>query len=337
MTESLPDFTWLPDLALRSLGGAVILANDEVFAELLGNEAADIVAEASDDDAGRESFIKMSAWAPQRRSDFDGGWAPEHEVEEALSGGRSSYGGSDGAGFAPPSWAVDELEGDGEPVPAVGGHHRTKTWIRELVETGLLALLVFLSVRASFQNFKVEGSSMYPTLENGQFLIVNKLVYSEVDMEKLSSFVPFVDAGSDPKHNVFHGPERGDIIVLKDPRNTETDLIKRVIGLPGETLEIQDGKVYINDHLLDEPYIKAVWHDTKQKILIPPGEYFVMGDNRDNSLDSRSSQVGLVPQDLIIGKAMLSYWPRDKFGLAPNEEGTLGDEKPVLTTKRIGE
>jgi signal peptidase I len=313
--------------------------NDEVFAELLGTEAADIVAEADDEDAGRQSFIKMTGWAPQRGGDsFDGGWAPEQEVEEALSGNRHpAFGGTDGAGFAPPPWAVDELEGDGEAQAPAHSHHRTKTWIRELVETGLLALLVFLSVRASFQNFKVEGSSMYPTLENGQFLIVNKLVYSEVDMDKLSSYVPFVDAGSDPKRQVFHGPERGDIIVLKDPRNTETDLIKRVIGLPGETIEIVDGKVYINDQLLDEPYIKAVWHDTKPKIAIPPGEFFVMGDNRDNSLDSRSSQVGLVPQDLIIGKAMLSYWPRDKFGLAPNEEGTLGEQKPVLTTKRIGE
>jgi signal peptidase I len=311
--------------------------SDEVFAELLGTEAAEIVAEASDDDTDH-SFIKMSGWAPQRRAEFDGGWAPEQEVEQALSNSRPpAFGGSDGAGFAPPTWALDEFEGGAEAAPAVGGHHRTKTWIRELVETGLLALLVFLSVRASFQNFKVEGSSMWPTLENGEFLIVNKLVYSEVDMDKLSNFVPFVDAGSDPKRNVFHGPERGDIIVLKDPRNTETDLIKRVIGLPGETIEIVDGKVYINDHLLEEPYIKAIWHDTKPKVLIPPGEYFVMGDNRDNSLDSRSSQVGLVPQDLIIGKAMLSYWPREKFGLAPNEEGKLGEEKPVLTTKTIGE
>ena len=307
---------------------------DEAFAELLGAQAADIVAEASDD-GGQESFIKMSAWAPQKQS-FDGGWAPQHEVEQQLSSSQPVFGGSDGAGFAPPPWAVNESDSEGEPAAAAGGQ-RTRVWIRELVETVLLALLVFLTVRASFQNFRVEGSSMYPTLEDGQFLIVNKLVYSEVDMEKLSNYVPFVDAGSNPKHNVFHGPERGDIIVLKDPRDTDTDLIKRVIGLPGETLEIIDGKVYINDHLLEEPYIKQVWHDSKPKILIPPGEYFVMGDNRDNSLDSRSSQVGLVPQDLIIGKTMLSYWPRDKFGLAPNEEGSLGDEKPVLTTQRVGE
>jgi signal peptidase I len=107
--------------------------------------------------------------------------------------------------------------------PALVGHGRTEAddaalaatidedLIREIVETGLLAALVFLSVRASFQNFKVDGTSMFPTLENGQFLIVNKLVYSEVDVEKLSKFVPLVHPGDDPKRNVFHGPERGDI------------------------------------------------------------------------------------------------------------------------------
>ncbi|MGE0601365.1 MAG: signal peptidase I [Dehalococcoidia bacterium] len=309
--------------------------NDDAFAELLGAQAADIVAEASDENSEERSFLRMSAWAPQRTSQqFDGGWAPEPEEPE-FGGQAPAFGGNDGAGFNPPSWAIEELEGD-ESSQAKSGH-RTKTWIREIVETVMLALLVFLSVRASFQNFRVEGSSMYPTLEDGQFLIVNKLVYSEVDMEKLSNFIPFINAGEDPKRNVFHGPERGDIVVLVDPRNPDVDLIKRVIGLPGETLEIVDGKVYINDMLLEEPYITSPWHDTKPKITLPPGEYFVMGDNRENSLDSRSSQVGLVREDLIIGKAMLSYWPKSKFGFAPNEEGKLTDEGPVLTTKRIGE
>ncbi|HMO55399.1 MAG TPA: signal peptidase I, partial [Tepidiformaceae bacterium] len=234
---------------------------------------------------------------------------------------------------APPPWAVDEFESPGSA--AVRNSRHTRTWIREIVETTMLAILVFLSVRASFQNFKVDGNSMYPTLEDGQFLIVNKLVYSEVDMEKLSDFLPFISAGDSPKRHVFHGPERGDIIVMKDPRNPETDLIKRVIGLPGETIEIVNGKVYINDFLLEEPYITRPWSDNKAKILIPAGEYFVMGDNRDNSLDSRSSQVGLVPEDLIIGKAMLSYWPRSRFGFAPNQGGELTEQKPVLTTQRI--
>ena len=313
---------------------AVTRETEEALAELFGRDAAQIVDE-SGAEPEPQSFLRLSGFAPQR-TPLDGSWAPEQEVQEVLAHDRAPFGGTDGAGFLPPPWAAEEFGGGDEGAPA---HHgsKTKTWIRELVETGLLALLVFLSVRASFQNFKVDGNSMYPTLEDGQFLIVNKLVYSEVDMEKLSKFVPFMEAGEDPKRNVFHGPQRGDIVVLQDPRKPETDLIKRVIGLPGETVEIVGGKVYINDLLLEEPYITAPWNDTKPKILIPEGEYYVLGDNRDNSLDSRSSQVGLVPKDLIIGKAMLSYWPRDKFGLAPNEGGDLGGEKPVLTTKRLGE
>jgi signal peptidase I len=114
-----------------------------------------------------------------------------------------------------------------------------------------------------------------------------------------------------------------------DPRKPDTDLIKRVIGLPGDTLQIVDGQVYINDHLLEEPYIKTPWHDNKAKTLIPGGEYFVMGDNRDNSLDSRSPQVGLIPRDLIIGKAMVSYWPKDTFGLAPNQSPTISATQTV--------
>jgi signal peptidase I len=104
---------------------------------------------------------------------------------------------------------------------------------RELVETGLLALLVFLAVRASFQNFKVDGTSMMPTLDDGQFLIVNKIVYSQVNVGKLSNFLPFLNPGDQPERNVFHGPERGDIVVLVDPRKPDTDLIKRIIALPG--------------------------------------------------------------------------------------------------------
>jgi signal peptidase I len=203
---------------------------------------------------------------------------------------------------------------------------RGRTVARELIETLLLALLVFLAVRASFQNFKVDGNSMYPTLDNGEFLIVNKLVYSEVDVDRLSRFLPFLDAGDSPKRYVFHGPQRGDIIVLRDPRQPQVDLIKRVIGLPGETVEIVNGVVFVNGYLLEEPYIERAWHYTGPPVVLGPGEYFVMGDNRDNSKDSRS--VGPIPKELIIGKALLTYWPVSDFGLAPNHT-------PILTDKTI--
>ncbi|MBI5947920.1 MAG: signal peptidase I [Chloroflexi bacterium] len=305
------------------------------FRSLLGDDADELVEDDEILTDDHPSLSRLQGWAPQREvasvANADPAWA--------LGANRPP---SDPSRPDPDPFA----EGEGAPTPpwegdqAAAGEHgarkasRSKTLVRELVETGLLALLVFLSVRASFQNFKVDGISMQPTLEDGQFLIVNKLVYSEVDLDKLSSFVPFVNPGSDPERNVFHAPERGDIIVLRDPHKPDVDLIKRVIGLPGETVEIRDGHVYINDQLLIEPYIKTAWSDNKPKVTIPADEYYVLGDNRGNSLDSRSQQVGLIRKDLIIGKAMLSYWPRNKFGLAPNGSPSL-EEKPTLSTQRI--
>jgi signal peptidase I len=278
-----------------------------------------------------------AGWKGERR-DVDGEARDSQVIEGERVGGFAQEPlegegepGEDYRDDARPPWAEERETEQGHGH----GHARMKTLIREVVETGLLALLVFLSVKASFQNFKVDGLSMSPTLQNGQFLIVNKLVYSEVDMAKVGNFVPFVSGGEDPTRYVFHGPQRGDIIVLMDPRNPDQDLIKRVVGLPGETIEIVDGTVYINGYRLDEPYITMEWHDTKARISIPAGEYYVMGDNRNNSLDSRFDSVGLIPKELIIGKALLSYWPREKFGLAPNSPGTSGG--PTVTEERINE
>lgn len=304
------------------------------FDELLGDDSEELVAEP-DPDGGAQSFARLQGWAPQRTSGpranpLDAPWAPEDgSLEGAVyDPGKAPVAAPQDEVPAPPPppWAMEDSGDDGGAgsLAAVRAKQsRAKTLVRELVETGLLAILVFLAVRASFQNFKVDGTSMYPTLDNGQFLIVNKLVYSEINTKKLSSVLPFVNPGQDGKTAVFHGPQRGDIVVLVDPHEPQTDLIKRVIGLPGETVQISEGHVYINNHLLLEPYIKTPWHDNKAAITVPDGEYFVMGDNRDNSLDSRSSQVGFIPRDNIIGKAMLSYWPSSDFGLAPNASPTL--------------
>jgi signal peptidase I len=305
-----------------------VAAERAAFQELFGTDAEDLVDEmTAPPEPEVTPFGRLQGWAPQRSADTWGTGLMPREKDWTPESARND-------GQPPRGWGSDEDDAASEPeLVGAGAGHRTRTWVRELVETGLLALLVFLSVRASFQNFKVDGNSMYPTLENGQFLIVNKLVYSEVDVAKLSTFVPFINSSDASMRYVFHGPERGDIVVLKDPRDAHQDLIKRVVGLPGETIEIKDGKIYINDYLLQEPYIKSEWRYTGPKMAIPAGEYFVMGDNRENSLDSRSGQIGLVPKDLIIGKAMLSYWPKDKFGLAPNEPGSV--EGPHLTTQRI--
>lgn len=293
-------------------------------------------------DAGDERFVSAAPIPPVLPA--QPGWAPQRTVEVAESDAEPVIG-VDLPRFESPSFAPGQA-GTSDGLPLVEEHElteeeraaaeaeaaarrrqRTKTLVREVVETVLLALLVFLAVRASFQNFKVEGNSMFPTLDDGEFLIVNKLVYSEVDVDKLSRFIPFLDAGDNPKRWVFHGPERGDIIVLQDPRDPSIDLIKRVIGLPGDRFEIIQGKVFINGFLLEEPYIKSPWRGSLPETTIPPGEYFVMGDNRDNSQDSRS--LGLVPKDLIIGKALLAYWPLSDFGVAPNGSPSV-TEKTVM-------
>ncbi len=306
---------------------------------LFGRQASAIEAELNEPELERPSFAQAPPWAQPRVPGSSQGVTaslqrvvePDEWTPPPLDPDGRFFGPQ---GREPLPFGGDDEDADRHPV-AGAARSRGKTLIRELVETGLLALLVFLAVRASFQNFKVDGNSMFPTLENGQFLIVNKLVYSEVDLDKLSGFLPFVDVGTDEKRHVFHPPERGDIIVLRDPRRPETDLIKRVVGLPGETIEIVDGKVAINGFRLEEPYITTQWHYNMPKTSIPIGQYFVMGDNRDNSLDSRSAQVGPVPEELIIGKTFVSYWPSSKFGLAPNGNPQLTEE-PLSSANRVG-
>lgn len=306
----------------------------EALGPLLGVEAADLVEEVS-------GSVDSGSPYPERGAGWPGGQVFRQSPREDLGWGEGSSADRwDAPAPGPPQeppWGPPRNYGDeypGEPV-AARGPGRSKTIVREVVETVLLAVLVFLSVRASFQNFKVDGSSMFPTLENGQFLIVNKLVYAEVDTARLAKFVPFISPGENPQKHVFNAPERGDIIVLKDPRMPSQDLIKRIIGLPGDTIEIQNGRVYINDFYLQEPYIQQQWNGNMAKIRIPANEYFVMGDNRENSLDSRSSQVGLIREELIIGKAMFSYWPTSQFGLAPNGSPKLGAARPKVTTQRL--
>ncbi len=163
--------------------------------------------------------------------------------------------------------------------------------LRELVETLILTLVIFLLIRFAVQNFRIEGFSMEPNFHDGQFLIVNKLIYA------------------------LHPPERGDVIVFIPPNNTTRDFIKRVIGLPGDRIEIMDGRVYVNGAPLDEPYPLNPGSYTSAPVTVPAGEYFVLGDNRNNSSDSHSW--GTVDGKSIIGKAWVSYWPPQVMGLVP--------------------
>lgn len=168
------------------------------------------------------------------------------------------------------------------------------TWImfRELIETIVLSLIIFLLMRQVVQNYRIESQSMEPNFCEGQFILVNKLAF------------------------VLGEPTRGDVVVFHNPNNQEEDYIKRIMGLPGDTLEIRGQEVVINGQPLDEPYIgnKISASQLYGPAVIEPDKLFVMGDNRPNSSDSRSS-VGQLPQDLLVGKAWLRVWPFDRWGL----------------------
>jgi len=163
-----------------------------------------------------------------------------------------------------------------------------RSFLRETLETILLTGIIFLILNTTTGRFQVQGSSMEPTLEDGQYMVVSKVVYW------------------------IHSPERGDVIVFHPPNNPNEDYIKRIIGLPGEQVQIEGGTVLADGVLLGEPYIASpgfysgVWD-------LGEGEYFVLGDNRRNSSDSHTW--GVFPENDIVGKAWLCYWPPEKWGL----------------------
>jgi len=188
----------------------------------------------------------------------------------------------------------------------------------EIVETLALALFIFVAVRSVVLNFRVDGLSMEPNLDSGEMLLVNRQVYFHFDANHILNVLPFVDRSA--KHIVypFHPPQRGDIVVLHPPVDQGRPYIKRVIGFPRDHLAIHDGAVYINGERLDEPYLNGIatsWPGTlgSHEIVVPDGSVFVMGDNRNNSTDSRV--FGPVRIDKIIGKAWISYWPADDMDI----------------------
>jgi signal peptidase I len=162
---------------------------------------------------------------------------------------------------------------------------------RDVVETLLLVLVIFVVVNALTGRFQVRGSSMEPSLHDGQFVIVSRLSYQ------------------------LGEPQRGDIVVFEPPNGSSDDYIKRIIGLPGEHVEIRDGSVWIDGRRLEEPYVNSPIGDFGTWEL-GPDEYLVMGDNRANSSDSRSW--GTLPRENIVGRAWICYWPPQFWGLVPH-------------------
>ena len=183
--------------------------------------------------------------------------------------------------------------------------------IRELAETVILALLIFVVLQLSVQTYRVEGPSMEPTLEQDQHLFVNKLVYLRIDPTDLANRLPFVDIERKEPLFPFHPPRRGEVIIFRFPVDPSRDFVKRVIGEPGDTVEIRNGQVFVNEEALEEPYVTDRSRGSMAPRTIAHDFYFVLGDNRRVSDDSRSW--GQVPLDHVIGRAWVSYWPLDRI------------------------
>lgn len=165
-----------------------------------------------------------------------------------------------------------------------------KDWVISIVAAVVMALLIRTFI---VELYIVDGPSMRPTLQHEERLVVNKFIYR------------------------LRNPEKGEILIFKYPRDTSRDFIKRVIATGGDTIEIKEGRVYVNDQMLKEDYILEKTRTEYPKVTIPEGTVFVMGDNRNNSDDSRFADVGFVPLDLIKGKAVVVFWPLDNIQSLP--------------------
>ncbi len=175
---------------------------------------------------------------------------------------------------------------ESKPEPTGAGHI-----VKDLIETIGLAIVIVVGIRLLIRNFWIDGSSMEPSLHHGQHLLATRFSYW------------------------FQPPQRGDVIVFRSPISQERDLIKRVIGLPGETVAVRDGRIWIDGQPLDEPYANPTPYNGGPWQL-GQDEIFVLGDNRPASMDSHNW--GPLTLNRIIGKAWFCYWPPNLWGKIPH-------------------
>lgn len=193
---------------------------------------------------------------------------------------------------------IDPVAGADDPTQPI--RHRRRRIVVDWLIIAMVALAAAFLLRVFVvQQFAVDGQSMLGTLHSGDRVLVNKLSYD------------------------LHDPRHGDIVVLKDTEESleERDLIKRVIALPGETVEYRDCELFINGDRIAESYLdpqlvrKGHCGDAQSRVQVAPGHVFVMGDNRSASLDSRTAAIGQIPYDDLIGRAFVVIWPFDDWRL----------------------
>ncbi len=183
---------------------------------------------------------------------------------------------------------MNNIPNESVPTPSPPARTPLKGFLREMALTLVLALAVYLLLHSTIESSIVNNISMQPGLIAGQRLIINKVIYN------------------------FREPQRGEIIILYPPVQPDEQWVKRLIGLPGDIIEVKNHQLYVNHIPLVEPYIKEAPIYTYGPFQVPAGHYFVMGDNRNNSMDSHYNWT--VSHDKIVGKAWLRIWPLSFFG-----------------------
>ena len=195
---------------------------------------------------------------------------------------------------------------------------RVSSFFLDLIETVVMALAIFVVIYLFlFQPHQVRGNSMYSSFKDGEYILTDKISYR------------------------IGEPKRGDVVIFKAPSNEEYDYIKRIIGLPGDTIKISNNTVLINNNPLAESYLDDILTTSgsflrqQDRVIVPENSFFVMGDNRGHSSDSR--EWGFVPKENIIGKAWLRYWPPPVFGIIPavdygltSDNGLMNFAQPLL-------
>ena len=186
-----------------------------------------------------------------------------------------------------PQLTTAEGVSSARPIDSAGIRDLLSTWVRDL---GIALAVAAFFIVFLYQPVKVEGTSMQPSLEDREQILINKFVYR---IEPIS---------------------RGDIVVFRYPRDPQKSFIKRVVGMAGDRVRIIEGRVYVNDKMLEEDYVPAAFEDrlSYSEVVVPPGAFYVLGDHRNLSRDSRD--FGPVDSSYIYGKAVFGYWPVEKLG-----------------------
>ena len=191
-----------------------------------------------------------------------------------------------------------------------------RTIARESIQAIALATLLALLFQSGAQAFQVQGPSMEPSLDEYDYLLVDKAGYLALDAERAARYIPGVEAEPGEIWRPFGEPKRGDIIVFRYPLDPEQLFVKRIVGMPGDAVRIEDGALYVNQKLLKEPYVESIPRQSFDEVIVEPGRYYVLGDNRAQSSDSR--QWGTVPEENIVGEVAFRFWPFSRLGTFGN-------------------